>query len=414
MDLQTPKRRMLEIALVDVPISLYGVPLFFEIYPPRGSPINKAIIVQPDLVTTLELPTDGLFTIRAQLPSGDYVADHVTIGTHRNAKTAMLNFSLSGNAISASQQDLYSGAHTSALKRFSNFLNQDRTSVTFAGTDDIDLIDEKFAVTYSLIAWNDWLPDRRGASVRAILPPQTSIFPGELKFVEREIISTEMTSWKPLLIKATIRAAVSGEKICDLLTWPPSIPLRYIVLKVMRHDAFNPITMPISAEMSTGDNAIDALFAYMRGGFLDVVRQSVPLLSQKCESLLWAKEEQPVFAILGAYVLLRVSQKINQRWISNLAERFPNLPDGQILMGWQHIKNGNLEDARRSFASAIQRGIPLFAEGVRKLRDGTNYIFGLDNDAKAEADVASQLAALTSFNSELTCITLSQDFRLQQ
>ena len=161
------------------------------------------------------------------------------------------------------------------------------------------------------------------------------------------------------------------------------------------------------ARSESGDRTADALFAYMRSGRLDSARQASPGLIAQAEGTLQQKVANPVYATLAAYTLLKLGSTEHPDWIANLAHWFKYLPDGAILYGWYLIRAGRAEEALAYFETALKRGVPMYSEGIRLLRDGLNFLRGLDStDPQVNAAVARvyRIATAANLNSELTCL----------
>lgn len=93
-------------------------------------------------------------------------------------------------------------------------------------------------------------------------------------------------------------------------------------------------------------------------------------------NMLFDKLENPFAAAAGAYVLvddLEIGTTPSpswRQWITNLANWFPALADGAVLEGRALQRTGEEDAALGRFLEAFDRGMPLFAEGVRLLLEG--------------------------------------------
>jgi hypothetical protein len=98
------------------------------------------------------------------------------------------------------------------------------------------------------------------------------------------------------------------------------------------------------------------------------------------ERFLFEKYEDPAAATIGGYFLLKVNDLSRlHNWADNLANRFEWLPDGAIIHAWQLIAQYRSETSRSTrlldqaqdrLMQAIDRGFPLYTEGLRLLREG--------------------------------------------
>ncbi|MDP1966259.1 MAG: hypothetical protein Q8K93_29165 [Reyranella sp.] len=115
-------------------------------------------------------------------------------------------------------------------------------------------------------------------------------------------------------------------------------------------------------------------------------------LIEAARDMLFDKMENPIAAAAGAYVLLalRADEKRDRwhRWVTNLNEWFPGLPDAAILKGWLHLGDKETDAARGAFAEAYARGVPLLSAGLRLLADGVSLCSGGNETfAKMEREI---------------------------
>ncbi len=111
--------------------------------------------------------------------------------------------------------------------------------------------------------------------------------------------------------------------------------------------------------------------------------------------LLMDKMVNPFAAAAGAYVLVEALDDTSRAprwrgWIENLATRFTWLPDGAILEGRALLATESPGAALDRFLQGFERGVPLFAEGVRMLLDG---LLAFSPDDAAPTDGARLRAA---------------------
>ena len=99
------------------------------------------------------------------------------------------------------------------------------------------------------------------------------------------------------------------------------------------------------------------------------------------EKLLYSKIENPSYAALGGYFLLR-SNSMEQLhdWPRNLANWFEWFPDGCIIYAAQLMRSEKpvVEDIEYWLIEAYQRGIPLYTEGLRLLYEGFTKLYFMD------------------------------------
>lgn len=122
------------------------------------------------------------------------------------------------------------------------------------------------------------------------------------------------------------------------------------------------------------NESVRSLLSFMTSGN---IQQAKSLHEEYAEQFLYEKLDNPVYATVGGYYLLKVKalDRIHH-WANNLAEWFPNIPDGAIIHAWQMLLQGdtNVNAIKIRLLQAFQRGIPLFTEGLRLLYEGLNML----------------------------------------
>jgi hypothetical protein len=113
-------------------------------------------------------------------------------------------------------------------------------------------------------------------------------------------------------------------------------------------------------------------------------RGEMSLAKSFAEQLLRQKLLDPPAAAVGGYYLLRVRDVARLHdWAENLANWFPWMADGAIIRAWQLIDEVRrrheqvaleLGPVRDRLLEAVARGLPLYTEGLRLLRDGLMLI----------------------------------------
>lgn len=114
------------------------------------------------------------------------------------------------------------------------------------------------------------------------------------------------------------------------------------------------------------------LLGYLASGRSDLAAEA---LGELPRDLLEAKLENPCAAAAGAYILIDQLHDATRRpvwrpWIENLRNWFQDLPDGAVLAGRACLHEGDRDGACAAFIEATERGIPVFAAGVRMLAEG--------------------------------------------
>jgi hypothetical protein len=117
----------------------------------------------------------------------------------------------------------------------------------------------------------------------------------------------------------------------------------------------------------------EALLGYLMSGDYGAARTVGEHVVQYAENLLHDKTLDPGQAAIGAYYLLRAGRLDRLHdWTRNLANWTPWMPDGAVIRAWHLLRKPkpNPEHALAWFLEAEQRGIPLYAQGLRLLFDG--------------------------------------------
>ena len=117
---------------------------------------------------------------------------------------------------------------------------------------------------------------------------------------------------------------------------------------------------------------------------------------------LFEKMDDPYAAAVGAYLLLRLKKFSEMRdWARNLASRFDFLADGCVIWAWQliHQQQWNSQEIRKYLLMAVERGLPVYSEGLRLLTDGLRL---MGEDGRAPRDKVVQSAGVVLWSSPLT------------
>jgi hypothetical protein len=117
--------------------------------------------------------------------------------------------------------------------------------------------------------------------------------------------------------------------------------------------------------LPSGHRLTDSVASYLATGHM----RAAAHVAANARDLLFEKIEDPVGAALGAYALLRLGRidEVVEDWIRNLANWTPALPDGAVIAGEQAARNGDTKEARRWLDEAVNRGTPMFADGLSLL-----------------------------------------------
>ncbi|MDQ2996976.1 MAG: hypothetical protein M3R61_07980 [Chloroflexota bacterium] len=239
-------------------------------------------------------------------------------------------------------------------------------------------------------------------------PPARATLPAEIAVFTREAIGSP--DKYPLFVRVAWPSSRGDEAAsAALVLWPASLSGQPLNLLPDSDPGINTDAPLLLASVKSGDNAVDALLGYIHSGALTAAQQMAPAMITRAENFLYAKQSQPLYAIIAAYALLKVGSANRLNWIANLADWFPLLTDGAIIYGWYLIRNGEAEQARRYFRQALEHGLPMYTEGIRLLRDGLRFVSGLypdDIDLQHDAALAYRIATAANFESVLTCLRL--------
>ena len=83
----------------------------------------------------------------------------------------------------------------------------------------------------------------------------------------------------------------------------------------------------------------------------------------------------PIGAVVGGYALLKLHELDRMHdWPDNLANWFESLPDGAVIAGAAAARRGDDEAAGDWFKKAMERGIPIFSEGLSLLAAETSAL----------------------------------------
>jgi hypothetical protein len=128
-------------------------------------------------------------------------------------------------------------------------------------------------------------------------------------------------------------------------------------------------------DYSLADPQFGSLIAYINSGRAGVAAELMPALGDA----LHGEYDNPLAAAACGYVVLATDDSTRRRegpprWLSDLADKFPYLPDGCILLGKYLRENayggGSDGSAHELFYTAYERGVPFYSAGVTWLIEG--------------------------------------------
>ncbi|MFI7546773.1 hypothetical protein [Actinoplanes sp. NPDC049599] len=162
----------------------------------------------------------------------------------------------------------------------------------------------------------------------------------------------------------------------------PRIPWRMVSLpaadqlEVTVQPAGDGAAPEVSLTVATSDNLAEATLGYLTAGAVT----HAGLISDQAERLLYRKVTNPAGAAVGGYFLLRTSDLDRlHNWPRNLANWMQWMPDGALIHAWQLIREqqespepvlARLAEARELLLVSVERGLPVYTEGLRLLVSG--------------------------------------------
>jgi hypothetical protein len=168
------------------------------------------------------------------------------------------------------------------------------------------------------------------------------------------------------------------------------------VVEVLVNLAQSPNGSPIG--VTVHDAAIGAGLAYMAAGALAKAAR----VFRDVQQMLQEKVSNPLSAAAGGYILIGTDldneQRHWDRWLYNLRNWFPWLPDGSILWATRQLRTARsaeeLELARAALIEACERGLPVFTLGLSWLVDGLSQFPG-DEECAAWLDRVRRASSRT-------------------
>ena len=174
-----------------------------------------------------------------------------------------------------------------------------------------------------------------------------------------------------------------------LISLPPNFELMTLVRPATSATAEHPVDVVVCSDHWV----VESLLRLLQRGEVGRAKE----LAETAEDLLFGKVSNPLAAAVGGYYLLRVNAlERMHNWAGNLAGWFEWLPDGAVIRAWQLLgeapgrpeteANAKLAEARGHLLDAAGRGVPVYTEGLRLLRDGLLSFHRMDpNDEEVAA-----------------------------
>jgi hypothetical protein len=171
-----------------------------------------------------------------------------------------------------------------------------------------------------------------------------------------------------------------------------------------------PRTVTYVIRAQSRQSAADTILDYLRHGNMAAAEAMLPWAETSAQ-LLADKMDDPYAAAVGAYLLLRLQRfELLRHWPRNLANWMEFLPDGCVIWASQliHQRPDSTEEIRTYLLKAVERGLPIYTEGLRLLLDGLRLL-GQDG-AEARGKVRA-VAGTIRWESPLTARIVSSEGR---
>jgi hypothetical protein len=172
---------------------------------------------------------------------------------------------------------------------------------------------------------------------------------------------------------------------------------------------------PIDIVVATDNALAESLLALITSGSIREATSLNKDLNFDAEELLMGKVNDPIAASIGAYFLLKTGElHLLHDWANNLANLFKWLPDGAIIHAWQMMAEKDksrelINKIRARFLEAVDRGIPVYTEGLRLLHEGLTQLWYFlkqnDDDIKAAIKKISAYVEAVDWSQETTTYT---------
>lgn len=167
-------------------------------------------------------------------------------------------------------------------------------------------------------------------------------------------------------------------------------------------------TVSLSIRIQTASDAADMLAGYLQRGDL----YSAEAMAEWCDEasgMLQSKVADPYAAVVGAYLLLRLKRFSQMHdWGRNLADWFPLLPDGCVVWASQLMQQPASDQIqiRKYLLESVQRGMPVYTEGLRLLTDGLRL---MGEEGKAAREKVRAATGVVIWDSPVTASVHTTD-----
>jgi hypothetical protein len=151
-----------------------------------------------------------------------------------------------------------------------------------------------------------------------------------------------------------------------------------------------------ASSISVRDDRLGVFVGYLASGSLGAVRE----IAEDARDLLYGKTMNPLAAVAGGYAMVGTATDDKDhewhQWVANLAQWFPQVPDGAILRAQLHLRlrrgPQDLVDAAQWLKEAYRRGLPYYTLGIRWLLDGLDKLGTRDPELETMRRAVQALA----------------------
>ncbi|GAA3647199.1 hypothetical protein [Flavivirga jejuensis] len=240
------------------------------------------------------------------------------------------------------------------------------------------------------------------------------------QWTTKKLNITDSSSWDQDGVSYTFHI---NEELQFLQVGGPNIPWRFIALPPARElkclikpndgptKFVHPLEITITTENWEAETILTLLGTNANEKAEELYEHSY-LKEVSAEDLLYGKMTNPSAAAIGAYYLLRL-EKFDRlhNWAKNLANWKEWMPDGSVIWAWQLIKKGrktgniDLEEIRSRLLQAVERGIPIYTEGLKLLLEGLKLLNYTNREDEAIKKALLKVSAYTesaNWNSTVT------------
>lgn len=409
------------------PVSVWG----------SGSPSDDG---EPDF-TQFKLPSGGRYGLTIRLPRGDDIEQEIDIAPGES-RPAIIDLPFSPHEYLGWQQ--FSGVVRNTPRRRERLVTDPGgvsldqlvsiTALNSARDYEADLFDRRGDIP---TAFSAELPDGGGAW-QMIFDPIPQGPPPQITDWQQPIYDDDYCLWVPTMPNEddgwNLVQGLRGEPVPDGVLerfprwmildrqgqrdlvsmpwgwWGLMQPHRSEGARLLYDRATASPTereQPGRTVISLQDRRWGGLLEYVASGRMEEAGELAPDIfgRESPEEALYGKSKGPLSAVLGGLILVATSKDPGEQhwdqWLKNLANWFPVLPDGAVLLGYRLLRLGQYDEGRAWLQEGLNRGIPYFAFTIRMLTLGFSQLE--DDDA---LNYISQLATRVDPSQPFTVIRL--------